>query len=136
VPTSDPHLVANIDIAPTLAAAAGVVPPIAEDGASMLPLLSGTASSWRTDLLLEGYDDPAKPTGGEYVPTYCGLRTERYAYFRYGTGEEELYDLQTDPYEMTNLLFHNTDPAIDALHATLLTRLKQLCSPPPPHYTI
>ena len=136
VPTSDPHLVANIDIAPTLAAAAGVVPPIAEDGASMLPLLSGTATSWRTDLLLEGYDDPAKPTGGEYVPTYCGLRTERYAYIRYGTGEEELYDLQTDPYEMTNLLFHNTDPAIDALHATLLTRLKQLCSPPPPHYTI
>jgi len=37
---------------------------------------------------------------------------------------------------MTNLLFHNTDPAIDTLHATLLTRLKQLCSPPPPHYTI
>lgn len=134
--TSDPHLVANIDVAPTFAAAAGVVPPIAEDGASIIPLLTGTASSWRTDLLLEGYDDPAKPTGGAYVPTYCGLRTERHAYIRYGTGEEELYDLQADPYEMTNLLFHNTDPAVGALHATLLARLKQLCSPPPPHYAI
>jgi N-acetylglucosamine-6-sulfatase len=132
----DPHLVANIDLAPTFAAAAGVVPPIAEDGMSMLPLLDGTATTWRTDLLLEGYDDPAHPVGGEYVPTYCGLRTERYAYIRYGTGEEELYDLQADPYEMTNLLYRNTDPSIDALRATLFTRLKQLCSPPPPHYTI
>jgi N-acetylglucosamine-6-sulfatase len=134
--SSDPHLVANIDIAPTFAAAAGVVPPIPEDGLSLLPLLNGTASTWRTDLLLEGYDNPARPIGGEYVPTYCGLRTERYAYYRYDTGEEELYDLQADPYELTNLLFDNTDPSIEALRATLLTRLQELCNPPPPHYSI
>ena len=134
--SSDPHLVANIDLAPTFAAAAGVVPPIPEDGMSLLPLLAGTATSWRTDLLLEGYDNPARPIGGAFVPTYCGLRTERYAYIRYVTGEEELYDLQMDPFEMTNLLFGNTDPAIEALRTTLFTRLKQLCSPPPPHYSI
>ena len=34
---------------------------------------------------------------------YQGLRTATYKYVAYGTGERELYDLVTDPYELKNL---------------------------------
>jgi arylsulfatase A-like enzyme len=44
--------VLNIDVAPTLAALAGVVPPPV-DGESLVPLLTGDASSWRSDYLME-----------------------------------------------------------------------------------
>lgn len=36
-------------------------------------------------------------------PTYRGVRTERWKYVRYATGERELYDLASDPYETQNL---------------------------------
>jgi hypothetical protein len=31
--------------------------------------------------------------GSNPVPTYCAVRTDRYLYARYATGEQELYDL-------------------------------------------
>lgn len=49
--------VLNIDVAPTLAALAGVVVPVAIDGASFAPLLVGPApATWRTAFLLEHWD--------------------------------------------------------------------------------
>jgi arylsulfatase A-like enzyme len=50
----------------------------------------------------------------------------------YQTGEEELYDLDSDPYELQNLA---GDPAHAALQATLHQRMLELCSPPPPGFT-
>ncbi len=45
--------------------------------------------------------------GGEFrsdrIPTYCGVRTERFLYALYATGEQELYDLEADPYQLENL---------------------------------
>ena len=37
------------------------------------------------------------------VPSYCGLRLRSWTYVQYATGDEELYDLQADPSELTNL---------------------------------
>jgi arylsulfatase A-like enzyme len=60
------HLVANIDLAPTFAALAGVAAPGFVDGRSLVPLL-GTSpppqSTWRRALLLEHGlpDDPERP---------------------------------------------------------------------------
>ena len=31
------------------------------------------------------------------------MRTDRYVYAEYGTGEQELYDLYTDPYQLQSL---------------------------------
>ncbi|MBX3025583.1 sulfatase [bacterium] len=51
---SEPVL--NIDIAPTIAAAAGVVPPLALDGESLLPLIGGLPDpGQRGDFLLERF---------------------------------------------------------------------------------
>jgi hypothetical protein len=50
-------------------------------------------------------------------------------YIKYGTGEEELYDLQTDPYELDN---RAGDPGYALVLAAMRDRLATLCHPPPP----
>jgi arylsulfatase A-like enzyme len=58
------------------------------------------------------------------IPEYQGLRTARYTYVEYSTGEKELYDVIKDPNELTNL----AATASPALLATLHARLEQLRS--------
>jgi N-acetylglucosamine-6-sulfatase len=58
------------------------------------------------------------------IPEYRGLRTARYTYVEYSTGEKELYDITNDPNELTNL----AASASPSLLATLHTRLAQLRS--------
>jgi N-acetylglucosamine-6-sulfatase len=55
-------------------------------------------------------------------PPYLALRTEQYLYVEYANGERELYDMQTDPYQLQNLAA-TADPA---LLADLAARLDQL----------
>jgi hypothetical protein len=87
------HFALNVDLAPTIAAAAGIAAPQAE-GKSLLPLLTSTADSWRTSFLFEHFAQPWR------VPGYCGFRSSDWKYVQYTTGEEELYDLRRDPYEL------------------------------------
>ena len=84
----------NIDLASTITDAAGVTVP-RRDGRSLIPLLSGGTAAWRSRFLIEYFDIA--------VPSYCGIRSERWKYAQYRTGEEELYDLLRDPYELRNL---------------------------------
>ena len=67
----------NNDLAPTIAALAGAVPGVAMDGRSLLPLLEGTAATWRRRFLVEFPPQPAwawpdRPPG---VPAYYAVRT-------------------------------------------------------------
>jgi arylsulfatase A-like enzyme len=96
------HIALNIDLGPTIAAAAGAVLPNA-DGASLLPLVRGTRrerhrAPWRKDFLLEGWQfDPNDP------PTHVGLRNDRWKYIRSDdpTGtKEEVYRLRHDQWEL------------------------------------
>jgi hypothetical protein len=66
---------------------------------------------------------------GDPVPSYCGLRTPRYTYVRYATGEEELYDLVRDPFELRDRSEH---PADAATLRTLRDRTRALCGAGPP----
>jgi len=122
VARTDPHLVANIDLAPTIAEAAGVTLPGA-DGRSLLPLLEGGAGRWRHAVLIEHL------RGTNPIPTYCAIRTARYLFASYDTGERELYDLGTDPFQQRNLA--GTAPG---LQARLETTLNGLCNPRPPGF--
>ncbi len=45
------------------------------------------------------------------LPGYKGLRTAYYKYVEYTTGERELYDLRTDPYELQNAI-STADPLL------------------------
>jgi N-acetylglucosamine-6-sulfatase len=89
------RLALNVDLAPTIAHAAGVRPR-GRDGRSLLPLLAGSDSRWRSRFLIEYYDPP-------FLQAYCGLREQRWKYVQHSTGEEELYDLRTDRYERQSL---------------------------------
>lgn len=100
--SAPPQLVRNIDIAPTVLALAGVKPPGVMDGRSILPVLTGDAGEWDSELLYEYYWEYAFP----HTPTTFALRGDRYKYITYhGVWDiSELYDLETDPQEQFNLI--------------------------------
>jgi hypothetical protein len=52
---------------------------------------------------LEAYF-PGDPADDPETPplNFQGVRTDRYLYANYGTGEHELYDLRADPFELQN----------------------------------
>src|SRR4051812_19410074 len=120
---TDSHLVVNIDIAPTIADLAGVSDHGAE-GRSLVPLLRESHPPWRSDFLLEHMkSDPVGP------PSFCGVRGENEVYVLYATGEEELYDLRSDPYELDNLA---SKPGEESTLRGFRERVRQLCKPTPP----
>ena len=57
------------------------------------------------------------------APPYLALRTEQYLYVEYANGERELYDMQTDPYQLQNLAA-TADPALLAELAADLDQLR------------
>jgi len=119
----DPGLVSLMDLAPTLAEVAGVGAPGAE-GTSFLPLLGDPAARVREDVLIEG----AAAYG---VPSYCGVRSDLWKYIAYATGEEELYDLRADPYELEN---RAGDRRLAGELGPFRTRARALCDPLPPGF--
>jgi len=97
------EVVANLDVAPTILEAAGLEPPAAMVGKSLLPLARVEHVPWRTELLYEYYWERNFPQ----TPTVFALRADRYKFIRYyGVWDvDELFDLQADPGEMTNLAY-------------------------------
>jgi N-acetylglucosamine-6-sulfatase len=92
-------LILNTDFAPTIADLAGIEFPA--DGRSLAPLLRGEDPPWRSLILLEKFG------GGEYK----GVRTETHKYVEYDSGNKELYDLESDPYELESL-HESADPSL------------------------
>jgi N-acetylglucosamine-6-sulfatase len=95
-------MVANLDIAPTILDAAGLVPPENLDGKSFLPLAQGKEIPWRDSLLYEYYWERNFPQ----TPAMHALRTDKYKYIHYyGIWDtDELYNLDDDPKETKNLV--------------------------------
>jgi N-acetylglucosamine-6-sulfatase len=109
-----PQMALNNDLAPTFADLAGVAPPAFVDGRSLRPMLAESPpATWRTAFLVEH-----RSSGTEYgyvkaIPEYFGMRTAQYSYVEYETGEKELYDLNADPTELTNIYYkagHSVPP--------------------------
>ena len=98
---TDDHMVANIDLAPTIAELGGTRPPARVDGLSLVPLLYRQDLAWRTGLVIEYLGESGFAHGGP--PPFEAIRTEGFLYVEYRSGWRELYDLRKDPYELNNL---------------------------------
>ena len=115
------QLVANIDIAPTIYDLAGLPIPAGVDGRSLRPLFDqGEAPDWRTFLLLEGW--PVDISTIQFAPPWQAVHNGRFVYVETEWNRSELYDLETDPYQLTNLV---DDPAYTAVQQTLQQQLAQ-----------
>lgn len=120
-------LTANIDLGPTILQAAGATAAITQDGRSLFPVLQTRQPDGnqpdrgpladRALLLENGPGDGAENT------QYDAVRTERYVYAEYVSGERELYDLQRDPDQLTSV--HN-NPAYDGVRRVLAKTLLRL----------
>lgn len=92
------RVVSIVDLAATIADLAEAIPMMPQDGRSILPLLQGNAVEWENIAFIEKH-----PDGRSESVAYVGLRTDRFTYVEHDTGERELYDLATDPFQMENL---------------------------------
>jgi N-acetylglucosamine-6-sulfatase len=95
-PYIESAIVANIDIAPTLYALAGIPIPTDVDGASLVSLLQGD-EDWRDKILIEAWPKP-----GQDSPPYLAVRTARYLYVETRGDRSELYDMESDPFQLEN----------------------------------
>lgn len=104
-------LAANIDLAPTIAAIAGATPMLPVDGIN----LKTVASAGRQEVVIEGYAQTC----------FTGLRTATEMYARYYSGEQEYYNLATDPYQL------NSEHASQAARVTELRNRLNVLHPAP-----
>jgi arylsulfatase A-like enzyme len=145
------ELVANVDLAPTILQLSGATPGLTMDGRSLLPFLKNPSLRTRRPVLLEAFmpvgstlgffteQIPAagvmmRPEGttagpldaiplGKAILPYEAVRTERYVYLEYITGEHELYDLAVDPWQIES---KHLDPAYAQTQIALLMALTKL----------
>ena len=99
-----------IDLYPTLAELTGLKIPTDIDGTSLVPILSDTKTS------VQGFVRAFNNKGQLY-------RNNRWAYMRYKNGTEELYDMEKDPNQYTNLATQEAfGPMIAELRKKLMGR--------------
>ena len=117
-------LAINADLAPTILDAAGADAAIPQDGRSLLPFATHPDRYHGRELLIEQQSpdgDDGEPTGVEYT----AVRTSKYVYVENATGELELYDLEADPFQLTN---QAANPSFAEPRAALAERLARLRS--------
>ena len=112
----------NIDLAPTFLEALDVSVPDRMQGESLVPILRASSDSlvedigWRDALYYRYYESE----GPHKVPKHEGVRTRRYKLIHFTDLDlVELYDLESDPDEMTSV-------ADDAAYAAVRERLERM----------
>jgi N-acetylglucosamine-6-sulfatase len=118
-----PQVVQNVDLYPTFVQLSGATPAHGVEGHSLLPLLRPNPDTpWRTAALVEhkgGNNDPTDPDfegGGSNPTTYEAIRISAsqlphfsgpveavYVEYADSLHETEFYDIDKDPYEITNI---------------------------------
>jgi arylsulfatase A-like enzyme len=130
------ELVSLIDLPPTLLDAVGIPVPDEMQGRSMLPLVRGSAEAWPEEVFVQISESQVGravrtkrwkygATAPEKDP-FTAAGSERYV-------ESYLYDLVSDPYELTNLIgVASHRAAADAMKARLLRRMEEAGEQPLP----
>ena len=104
-PSTDNHLVLNIDMAPTILELAGIKMDENIHGQSIVPLLKGQLPKWRKSFIYEGLG-----TYGGAKPNLSVISEEYRLIVTYDSEQlgkvnfRELYNQKSDPDEMKNLI--------------------------------
>ena len=124
-----PVPVSGVDFAPTFFRTAGVDLPWKMHGRDLTPLFKNPDAKWTEPMLIthtgrsfgKDTDDPAKMDLIEGVPWWVASRDGKTKYIRTLVENEieELYDLERDPHELTNL-------ALQPEHRATLQRMRAL----------
>jgi arylsulfatase A-like enzyme len=119
------ELVVNTDLAPTFAELARAYAPLGLDGKSLVPLFDRGGIPLRDEVLIE--------SPGEFITAPSdAVRTARWKYIHTRRKQgvtHELYDLEQDPFELTNLSLR---PKYAALRAALEKKVAPLAASRPP----
>jgi N-acetylglucosamine-6-sulfatase len=133
VPVDKPRIVEQqvltLDMAPSILDICGAPPLKSAHGASWKKLAGGDATGWRKSWYYEYNYEKQFP----YTPNVRGVRTDRYKYIHYPHGDggpdrhmAELYDIQKDPDETTNLINRADMPGnVAELQAELSRLMKE-----------
>jgi N-acetylglucosamine-6-sulfatase len=137
----DRRLALNVDVVPTILAAAGLDPgtPTGRVGSTGQPVppegLDLLGAVRRDAFVLEHATDTDVAWS---VPPYCGVRTDDgWMYTRYSRagsaddGFEELYDVEADPLQQHNLA---GDVSFEGDRLRLRALARTICDPTPPGY--
>ena len=127
-------LVELIDLAPTLLESAGIPVPSGMQGRSLLPLLTGQATEHRDSVYMEYLDANAEY---EIPPMMSSVRNTKWKLTLCDKPRSgELYDLEKDPGEVTNLWndAHHKD-AQEMMLQTLAARMIETTDPSPERHT-
>lgn len=120
-------LIDTPDVMPTLLGLAGLPIPASVEGCNFTGYLGGGADPNDGAVVLTCLHPFGQFNRVDYAGVeYRGLRTQRYTYVRTLAGPWLLYDNQTDPYQLTNLVDHaDSQPLRQTLDAELSRRLQQ-----------
>jgi arylsulfatase A-like enzyme len=134
---------ANIDFAPTILDFAGVAAPDEMQGTSLRPIVEGkSADNWRRSVYYTYYENswamrdalkknPSDPSFKYLTPhrvvPHRGVRTDTHKLIEYyGEGDYwELFDLKTDPHELSNLYGKPAHAAVTSELKKELLRLRR-----------
>lgn len=116
------HLLAHIDIAPTVLELAGGKTPDDIDGKSFAPLLKNSAeypaSEWRDAILIENWETRVIQSK-VFNTAGIGIRFYDTSYCEWANGSAEYYDLNLDPHQVDNVFDSLTDQRKQELAAKL-----------------
>jgi arylsulfatase A-like enzyme len=110
-------VVVNADLASTIADLTGAEPKLPQDGRSLLRAAKKPSLLDGRGVLLETFKNPRG------VSPYTAIRTERYRYEIAENGDEGLYDLKVDPWELES---KHDDPKYAAIKEILVRNLAKL----------
>ena len=104
--TSADHLLAHIDLCPTILELAGVQIPDSVDAKSFAPLLtqphSVPAENWQEQIMIENWSE--KNVFSDTVEgAYAAIRKHHEVFVSWANGTYEYYDLESDPFQLENM---------------------------------
>jgi len=115
------EFVLNVDIAPTILAAAGIAPPAGMQGKNFAPLYLATKPpEWRTEF----FEEHATIRNTNFIPSSESLVRKDWKFFYWPDFKrEQLFDLCSDPHEEHDLA---GDPAQQGRLAEMRKRFAEL----------